>query len=97
MRQPPNRGALALKTFLIVVAAAAGLALVRLFISLLIERRATQAFRYYLEAARAAGVEEAFMTRFNSAASYGDSLDKMIQGWGAAKIRRMYEETVTER
>lgn len=97
MLQPPNRGALALKTFLIVVAAAAGLALVRLFISLLLERRATRAFRHYLEAARAAGVEEAFMARFNSTANYGDSMDRVIRGWGAARIRRMYEEVIAER
>jgi hypothetical protein len=88
---------LALKTFLIVVAAAAGLALVRLFISLLLERRATRAFRHYLEAARAAGVEEGFMARFNSTASYGDSMDRVIRGWGAARIRRMYEEAIAER
>lgn len=86
-----------MKTFLIVVAAVAGLALVRLFISLLLERRATRAFRRYLEAARAAGVEEGFMARFNSTASYGDSLDKIIQGWGAARIRRLYEEAVADR
>lgn len=86
-----------MKVFLLVVAAVAGLALVRLFVALLVERRATQAFRHYLEAARAAGVEEAFMARFNSTASYGDSLDKMIQSWGAARIRRMYEEAIAKR
>lgn len=86
-----------MKTLLIVVAAVAGLALVRLFISLLIERRATQAFRHYLEAARAAGVEEAFMARFNSTSSYGDSLDTVIQGWGTARIRGIYEEVIAKR
>lgn len=86
-----------MEIILIVVAAAAGLALVRLFVTLLIERRATQAFRHYLEAARAAGVEEAFMARFNSTASYGDPLDKIIQGWGAAGIRRIYEEAIAKR
>ncbi len=83
-----------MKLFLTAVLALAGLALLQLAAAALREGRATRAFHRYLEAARAAGVEEDFMARFNSTASYGDSLDKIIQGWGAARIRRMYEESV---
>jgi hypothetical protein len=83
--------------FLVTVLALAGFALLQLTVTALRQGLARKAFHRYLKAARAAGAEEAFMARFNSTASYGDSLDKMIQGWGAAKIRRMYEEAVTER
>lgn len=86
-----------MKLFLITVLALAGLALLQFTVTALRHGHARKTFHRYLEAARAAGVEEAFMARFNSTASFGDSLDKMIQGWGAAKIRRMYEEAVTER
>lgn len=78
------------------VVALAGLALVRLAVAILVERRATRTFWRSLEDARNAGVEEAFMARFNSAASHGNSLDKIIQGWGATRIRHMYEEAVKQ-
>lgn len=83
-----------MKLFLVTVIALAGLALLQLAATALRQDRARKAFHRYLEAARVAGVEEAFMARFNSTASYGDSLDAVIQGWGAARIRRMYEEAM---
>lgn len=83
-----------MKLVLLAVLALAGLALLQLAVAALRQGQARKAFHRYLEAARTAGVEEAFMARFNSAASYGDSLDKVIQHWGAARIRRMYEEAV---
>lgn len=83
-----------MKLFLFAILALAGLALLQLAVTVLRQDRARKAFHRYLAAARAVGAEEAFMTRFNSTASYGDSLDEIIQGWEAARIRRMYEESV---
>ena len=76
------------------VMALGGLTIVRLALAVLVERRAVRTFWRSLETARAAGVEEAFMARFNSAARIGESLDEIIRSWGAARIRRMCAETL---
>ena len=86
-----------MKLFLFTILALAVCALLRLAVAGLRQDHARKAFRRYADAARAAGVEEAFMARFNSTASHGDSLEKVIQGWGAAEIRRMYEDAVARR
>lgn len=83
-----------MKLVLLTVLALAGLALLQFAVAALRQDRARKAFHRCLEAARTAGVEDAFMARFNSVARYGDSLDKIIQGWGATRIRRMCEEAM---
>lgn len=56
-----------------------------------------KAFYYYLDAARKSGVEEGFMSRFNTRASFGDLLSDTIKSWSVDDIRRMFEEAVADK
>jgi hypothetical protein len=67
-----------------------------LALALHFQARARRVFYRCSAAAQAAGVEEEFMAKFNSIASYGDSLDSIILRWGARRIKRMYDEVAPQ-
>ncbi len=60
----------------------------------LLQGYARRTFQRCLKKAREAGAEKDFMETFNAIAFPGDSLDSIIQRWGASGIRRIYTSII---
>lgn len=76
------------------ICGAGALSIVMMATKLFFQERARTIFRECCDKARDAGVEDAFMTEFNSIARYGDSLDAVINRWGSCKIRHMATKAI---